>query len=128
MYFAHIYQGDALKTCRTQALLIKAPCQLEDLLRQIKFGDLALVATQGAPPFHAVLTTKSPVAFSPASEEEQKVCMLIVGPEGDFTDKELSALSDAGGRPVGLGANRLRVETAAIAMLAGAMLYTEGLG
>lgn len=53
--------------------------------------------------------------------------MLVIGPEGDFTESELSDLSNAGAKPVGLGGNRLRVETAAIAMVAGAVLYAEGL-
>ena len=51
--------------------------------------------------------------------------LLIVGPEGDFTPAELSAMTDAGALPVGLGANRLRVETAAVALLAAAGLYVS---
>ena len=93
----------------------------------MKSGKLALVATQGAPPLHSVLAAKASCTQLSDPGEEKKVCMLLIGPEGDFTESELSALSDAGARPVGLGANRLRVETAAIAMLAGAMLYTEGM-
>ena len=44
-------------------------------------------------------------------------------PAGD----ELSALVGAGALPVGLGPQRLRVETAAIAMLAGAGLHIDSL-
>ena len=43
--------------------------------------------------------------------------LLIVGPEGDFTAEELHALIAAGAAPVGLGSTRLRVETAALALL-----------
>ena len=45
--------------------------------------------------------------------------LLIVGPEGDFSAAELDAMLAAGALPVGLGPHRLRVETAAIALLAG---------
>ena len=57
-------------------------------------------------------------------EKKVELVFLIVGPEGDFTPRELEVLLGAGARPVGLGGNRLRVETAAEALLAvaGAML------
>lgn len=43
--------------------------------------------------------------------------LLIVGPEGDFSEEELNSMMSDGARGVGLGLNRLRVETAAISML-----------
>ena len=61
---------------------------------------------------------------TPGSEAD-KPCMLVVGPEGDFTAEELKAMVEAGARPVGLGANRLRVETAAIAAVTAGMLHWE---
>lgn len=48
---------------------------------------------------------------------------LIVGPEGDFTPAEVDALLEAGGIAVGLGPLRLRVETAAVALLAAATAF-----
>lgn len=52
-----------------------------------------------------------------ASVPDAKPCLLLIGPEGDFTPEELDGLIEAGAQPVGLGQNRLRVETAALAML-----------
>ena len=43
--------------------------------------------------------------------------VLIVGPEGGLTDEELESATRAGFKPVGLGPNILRSETAAIAAL-----------
>jgi 16S rRNA (uracil1498-N3)-methyltransferase len=37
-----------------------------------------------------------------------------IGPEGDFTPEELSNICDAGAKPITLGQNVLRVETAAV--------------
>lgn len=51
--------------------------------------------------------------------------IMIVGPEGDFTEKELSKLMEAGATAVGLGPHRLRVETATIALLATLMLWSD---
>jgi 16S rRNA (uracil1498-N3)-methyltransferase len=43
---------------------------------------------------------------------------LIVGPEGGFSDAELSLMAAAGARPVSLGPRILRTETAAPAAVA----------
>ena len=55
--------------------------------------------------------------------------VLIVGPEGDFSVREHDLLARAaeGGRvmPCGLGPLRLRVETAAVALLSGARLIEQ---
>lgn len=40
--------------------------------------------------------------------------LILIGPEGDFTPAEVSSAFDAGFRPVTLGENRLRTETAAL--------------
>ncbi len=42
---------------------------------------------------------------------------VFIGPEGDFTEKEISAAKDAGAIPVSLGQEVLRSETAAICAL-----------
>ncbi len=43
-----------------------------------------------------------------------KEITLFIGPEGDFSEKELNFAKEAGIIPVGLGENRLRTETAGI--------------
>ncbi|MEW5309926.1 MAG: hypothetical protein WDW38_001766 [Sanguina aurantia] len=77
---------------------------------------LGLVAVAGAPPLHEVLEqTASDGPGAPAR-------MLFIGPEGDFTPAELEMLLQAGVRPVGLGALRLRTETAAVALLSAVLM------
>ncbi|CAN0880181.1 Ribosomal RNA small subunit methyltransferase E, partial [Linum grandiflorum] len=51
--------------------------------------------------------------------------LIIVGPEGDFTEEELNKLIKAGVVSVGLGPLRLRVETATIALLSTLMLWSD---
>ena len=60
---------------------------------------------------------------SPSSWRALRRVLLLVGPEGDFTPGEVDRLL-ATGRvvAVGLGRNRLRTETAAIALLSLAVL------
>jgi len=43
--------------------------------------------------------------------------MLLVGPEGGFTDNEIEMVKGRGGDVISLGSNRLRAETAAITFL-----------
>ena len=45
---------------------------------------------------------------------QAKSVAILIGPEGDFDPKEVKSAFDAGFRPVTLGDNRLRTETAAL--------------
>jgi 16S rRNA (uracil1498-N3)-methyltransferase len=45
--------------------------------------------------------------------------LVLVGPEGGFSDDEVQMAQRAGFVPVGLGANILRIETAALSLVAG---------
>ena len=47
---------------------------------------------------------------------------LAIGPEGGFSDAEVSAATDAGWQPVDLGPRILRIETAAVALAAAVAL------
>ena len=114
------------KQClRPHALRIERAASVEELAGRIRRASpascLALVAAEGAPPVAGVLLREREKG---SREEKIELAYLIVGPEGDFTPRELEALVEAGAVPVGLGGNRLRVETAAEALLAvaGAML------
>jgi 16S rRNA (uracil1498-N3)-methyltransferase len=46
-----------------------------------------------------------------------RAILLVVGPEGGFTDAEVSSLAASGAQTVSLGLAILRIETAAIALL-----------
>lgn len=45
--------------------------------------------------------------------------LVLIGPEGDFTPGEIELAQASGFKPLSLGTNRLRTETAAIAVCAG---------
>lgn len=51
--------------------------------------------------------------------------LLMVGPEGDWDAGEVARLTASGAVAVGLGPHRLRVETAALAMLSASMLHFD---
>jgi 16S rRNA (uracil1498-N3)-methyltransferase len=44
----------------------------------------------------------------------QGSCLILIGPEGDFTEKEIAEALQSGFKPITLGESRLRTETAAL--------------
>lgn len=60
--------------------------------------------------------------LSDPSRSQAGSFLFLIGPEGDFSDREVQLASAAGALPVSLGDNVLRVDTAAIAVSAFARL------
>eukprot|EP00850_Spirogloea_muscicola_P002401 SM000009S23530 [mRNA] locus=s9:492458:494796:- [translate_table: standard] len=106
----------AAKQCqRLHGLEISEPVLLEDLMEQVGHANPTLLATAEAKPLLSQVSREAVLSGG----------LLLIGPEGDFTEKEVSMLLSKGALPVGLGPRRLRVETAAIAMLAALVLKHE---
>jgi len=62
--------------------------------------------------------------FEPEAENRGAV-LVVIGPEGGFSETEVELAQAAGALPISLGARILRTETAALAVLA-ALLYARG--
>ena len=93
-----------------------SPISFEILVTRVRDAPVTYLAAAGAPPLREVLAAS--VSVGARSEADgPSGGLLVVGPEGDFTDEEVAALVEAGARPVGLGPLRLRVETAAVAIV-----------
>ncbi|KAK7295213.1 hypothetical protein RJT34_18118 [Clitoria ternatea] len=106
----------ASKQCqRLHEMILKPPVEIDDLLHLIAQSKLSLIATAKATPVLGALT----------SLEKETTGLIIIGPEGDFTEKEVSQIMEAGATAVNLGPHRLRVETATIALLATVMLWSD---
>lgn len=76
----------------------------------------------GWPNFLCIAGDAGPGAISMAEAIRRRTAgqeiVLLVGPEGGFTDSERTAILSAGFLPVRIGSTVLRIETAAIALLA----------
>lgn len=108
----------ATKQCqRLHTLDVREPTPLDSFLAEVRKAEVAFLATAGAPPLVQALLQRS---------EKPDGGLLLIGPEGDFTPEEIEMLMDSGAVPVGLGQLRLRVETAAMAILTTVMLLSEG--
>ena len=59
-----------------------------------------------------------PVSTLTAKRDQSRAVAILIGPEGGFTPAEVDAVSAAGGTTLALGRAVLRIETAAVALLA----------
>jgi 16S rRNA (uracil1498-N3)-methyltransferase len=98
---------EACKQCGQNWLpQVDAPLPLTSFLNSNELGGFGMFASlyPGARPFRDVLSAASDV----------NAASVFVGPEGDFTPKEVEAMLAWGAVPVTLGPIVLRVETAAL--------------
>jgi 16S rRNA (uracil1498-N3)-methyltransferase len=85
---------------------IAAPLTVAAMTAIVPAGALAVLCTQGGAPLGRIV--REP--YAPA-------LVIACGPEGDFDDAEKTQMINAGFIAGGLGPNRLRSETAALAAL-----------
>ncbi|KAI5060292.1 hypothetical protein GOP47_0024712 [Adiantum capillus-veneris] len=106
----------ATKQCqRLHSMVVRNPMDLSDILAEAGSYEAILLADACATSLGKGL---------PRVEVDWNG-LLLIGPEGDFTEEEKEAIIKAGALPVGLGPRRLRVETAAIAMLSAVTLLGD---
>ncbi|KGN43899.2 uncharacterized protein LOC101213733 isoform X1 [Cucumis sativus] len=106
----------ATKQCqRLHQMNLNSPLKIDGLLPFINETKLSFVAVAEATPLVSAL----------ASTKIESGGLLVIGPEGDFTEKEVNMMKEAGAIAVGLGPYRLRVETATVAILSTLMLWSD---
>ncbi len=107
----------AAKQCRTDFLPeIREPVSLETFLA----GRASAIGLVGD-----VDPAAPTLAGALAAWQGGQGISLVIGPEGDFTQDEWQMIMNAGVRGVRLGHTVLRVETAAIALLAGVVAVCD---
>ena len=100
------------------AMEVRAPIGFGDMLGGVPSGTLALICAIGGEPLGGLIRRLHPRAI-----------LIAVGPEGDFDNHERAQAADAGFVVAGLGPNRLRSETAALAAISiAAGLLHDGQG
>ncbi|KAH0784688.1 hypothetical protein KY290_004286 [Solanum tuberosum] len=106
----------AAKQCqRLHEMVLNPPIKIGGLLPLVKNSKLSFIATAEAKPLFSALS----------SIKKESAGLMIIGPEGDFTERELNVILEAGATSVGLGPHRLRVETATVALLSALMLWCD---
>ena len=109
---------EAVKQCGSPWLPeIEAPASLAD--RVTERFDLSFFGSLQPNSQHVRHWLDTPDRLKPGQQTGKSISIGIwIGPEGDFTPEEISLLESAGARPITLGPNVLRSETAAIYSLA----------
>ena len=96
--------GAAKQSQSVSAMDVREPIGIGDMIRGMPAGTLAVICAQTGEPIGEVIRRARPRAI-----------LIAVGPEGDFDDDERAQTAAAGFIAAGLGPNRLRSETAALA-------------
>ncbi|CAH9116609.1 unnamed protein product [Cuscuta epithymum] len=106
----------ASKQCqRLHEMSFNPPIKVAQLLPHVKASPLSFIALAEAAPVFSALN----------SRRKESSGLLVIGPEGDFTENERKMIVEAGATAVGLGPHRLRVETATVALLATLMFWAD---
>ncbi|QDU40788.1 Ribosomal RNA small subunit methyltransferase E [Maioricimonas rarisocia] len=110
----------ACKQCgRNHLMTLHDPQSLEQLLTNATAGeDRLFAAVPGGPPAVDALASAYDL-------DETRTILLLVGPEGGWTDAELARIEAAGAHSIGLGRNILRIETAALSLAAIATSFRD---
>lgn len=107
---------EAIKQCGARWLpRVEAPVTLKEFLAHGEMPELTLVGSLQTERRHPRAVFAD---FQSQHKRAPKSVGVWIGPEGDFTLAELSAIEAAGAKPITLGELTLRVETAAIYCLA----------
>jgi 16S rRNA (uracil1498-N3)-methyltransferase len=108
--------ANAAKQCQRRLVPHIAPqLTFKEALKIIKPGDTACIPCLTGPRQSLNQVFKDVVVL--------KRIIFFIGPEGDFTPDELELAKDAGCRPVSLGPLILKVDTAAVSVVAAARLW-----
>jgi len=106
---------EAIKQCGATWLpQVLLPASMADAQRQDDSTELVIVAALSAETAHLRAVFES---FIAQHGRIPGTISVWIGPEGDFTPEELKLLLQAGAKPVSLGPNVLRSETAALCAL-----------
>lgn len=96
-----------------QRILIAACAQCDRAILPVIEPAVPLAELCAMPlPAERYVATRAPTELGAATSS---ACLLVVGPEGGLTDREVALLTEAGFAPRGLGPLTLRTETAVFA-------------
>lgn len=113
-------ERDKVRLDRLEGILLSAmkqslQCFLPKLNPLVKFSDLIKSSQiSDNQRFIAYCNDDKLIDFSKIELEKSKPILILIGPEGDFSDKEISLAKQNNFQGISLGSNRLRTETAGL--------------
>lgn len=108
------FRYDRMKGILVSAMLQSQQTWLPVLHEPVKFENLKMMQFENALKLIAHCEETQKNSFSNFQIDQFSNCIILIGPEGDFTTTEINTAIAEGYKPVMLGETRLRTETAAI--------------
>jgi len=113
----HILVAAMKQSGRTRLPMLDAPTALEDVIAAPSDG-LHAICHEATDPANQLMAQ--------LQQERSRNAIILVGPEGGFTNEEVALATQNSWHPASLGPRRLRAETAAVTAAAAVMLaWTE---
>jgi 16S rRNA (uracil1498-N3)-methyltransferase len=117
---------EAAKQCgRNRLMTVREPASWNEFLDK---RDWVAPGSRESPHTRRLLAHPSGTPLSQLDLRITSPTQLAIGPEGGFSDAEITAAVEAGWKLVNLGPRILRVETAAVALAAAVTLLTSAAG
>jgi 16S rRNA (uracil1498-N3)-methyltransferase len=106
------FRADRMKNIMVSAMLQSQQSWLPEIMEPVSFAEVLKMGYFE----NKYIAHCLPEERSTLSREINKLAtsIILIGPEGDFSPSEISAAIDQGYKPVTLGDNRLRTETAGV--------------
>jgi 16S rRNA (uracil1498-N3)-methyltransferase len=108
------FRYDRMKGIVVSAMLQSQQTWLPVLHEPVKFENLKMMQFDNALKLIAHCEETEKNSFSNFQIDQFSNCIILIGPEGDFTTTEINTAIAEGYKPVMLGETRLRTETAAV--------------
>lgn len=108
------YRMDRLQGILISALLQSQQVWLPVMTEPVQFENLKIGEFENFLKLIAHCEDSGKKSFSNFQITKFSNCLMLIGPEGDFTPSEIEFAISNGFQPVSLGENRLRSETAAL--------------
>ena len=110
---------NAAKQCQRNSIpIIDPPTTFDDVLKKFLTGETLILIP-------CLCKERSPMTAIFRRAITKPRILILIGPEGDFTEAEISKALAAGAIPVSLGETVLKVDTAAMSAVAVARLHTS---
>jgi 16S rRNA (uracil1498-N3)-methyltransferase len=108
------FRADRLQGICISAMLQSQQTWLPVLHEPVQFEDLKMWKCENGPNYIAHCTDTAKQAFPHSHISTSPHSLICIGPEGDFTPKEIELALQHQFIPVSLGETRLRTETAGV--------------
>ena len=108
------FRFDRMEGICISALLQSKQVWLPELAEPVNFSQVANWKNKSGSLFIAHCEEQAKNEIATISNANLEEAMIAIGPEGDFTNDEISLAFNNGFKPLSLGENRLRTETAGV--------------